>query len=148
MKLTHKRMIFSAMLSGLLSGCTVIDLPYSEVAARSDQQVCQLNNQLVTDATQQSIENVITKRNIDCNPNHWACVSYGLSKGTKEYADCRLKIRQMIAEQDQEDARKRQLNDMQAQQLQHERNMQMNQMIMQNRPFQQPQEHIMTIYNR
>ena len=76
----------------LVSACNPINLSSGQISVMSEGQLCNLDNQFLTENTQVFLDNEMARRSADCNPNHFQCLSFGLRKGTKDYADCRLKL--------------------------------------------------------
>jgi hypothetical protein len=73
-----------------------------QIAAMSDDDLCNIRDRKFYNY-QTSLDAEIRDRKLDCNPNHRACISYGHQFGTTDYADCRMKLRQMAEERDQMD---------------------------------------------
>lgn len=42
--------------------------------------------------TRDAVKAEVSKRKLDCSAGHQKCTSFGLKKGTKAYADCRLEL--------------------------------------------------------
>jgi hypothetical protein len=90
----RKLLIFSAncFLVTALCGCEPIKLNAQQVMNIEDFKLCELSEKFLATETQLMVDNEISKRKIDCHPHHQQCVSFGLTKGTKEYATCRLEL--------------------------------------------------------
>lgn len=100
--------VFTSIAAIALSGCKA----YSpeQVSRTPDKNLCQvywdgaLDRQLkFNEKTNALINAEVAKRKLDCHPDNQSCLSFGLKHGTKEYAECRMKLRQMAEERQQLD---------------------------------------------
>jgi hypothetical protein len=144
LKLT-KQISFLVMSSALLVACQ--NYTQEQIITMSDDDVCNLSySRVLTTETEKYISTEIIYRHLDCNPDHRTCIAYGIQKGTKEYSECRMKLREQDIQIQLKQAELNQQEQMQKKQMQHENELQNNQLRMENQILSQPQQHIMTIY--
>jgi hypothetical protein len=52
-------------------------------------------------STEDLVLNAVIERQLNCEPNHRKCISYGAQEGTSNYTDCRLHLDQLDAQEKQ-----------------------------------------------
>ena len=99
---TQKKSIFVMSLL-CLAACKQITP--AQVATLNGDELCDLSyvSNKYDPPSQEAISGGIRTRALNCEPNHRTCISYGHKFGSKAYADCRMKIRQMQEESAQVD---------------------------------------------
>lgn len=103
-----------------LSGC--ITVTEEQLTAASDSRICRYANSgsYFDVETAKRIGSEIKKRNLDCEPDHILCASYGLKKGSDKYVECRMEQKRMAAEQQQLDSLMQGMQNMHERQLVHD----------------------------
>lgn len=64
--------------------------------------------------TERYITSEVARRNLDCNPNHLACIEYGHVRGTQSYANCRIELHRqnniLVQQQMRNESEQQQMN--------------------------------------